>query len=78
MNLPATLPLDVTTPGVTVQPLASGRWRVSSRSGALLGHLERRDDGDFRAMRYSVRERGFRPVGDFPTATRAADALRFG
>jgi hypothetical protein len=81
MNLPAAVPtLEVATPGVRVVPLASGRWRVTSRSGGLLGHLEQveSEGGAFRAMRFSVRERGFRVLGDFRTATDAADALRFG
>jgi len=78
MNLPATVPpLEVATPGVQVVPLASGRWRVTSRSGRLLGHLEAADDG-FRAMRFSVRERGFRMLGEYRTATDAADALHYG
>jgi hypothetical protein len=83
MNLPATVPpLEVATPGVQVVPLASGRWRVTSRSGRLLGHLEAvsSDGGDegFRAMRFSVRERGFRMLGEYRTATDAADALHYG
>ena len=63
---------------VQVTQLASGKWRVVGLTGALLGHLETDDDGDFRAMRFSVRERGFRALGRFRTATDAADALRFG
>jgi len=83
MNLPATIaPLEVATPGVQVVPLASGRWRVTSRSGRLLGHLEAvpsaSGDDAFRAMRFSVRERGFRMVGEYRTATDAADALHYG
>jgi hypothetical protein len=77
VNLPATA-LDVRTPGVRVVPLASGKWRVVGLTGALLGHLETDADGEFRAMRFSVRERGFRMLGRFRTATDAADALRFG
>lgn len=77
MNLPTIAPLEVTTPGVRVTSLASGKWRVTTRSGALLGHLEA-SAGGFRAMRFSVRERGFRALGEFRTATDAADALRFG
>jgi hypothetical protein len=78
VNLPATAPpLEVTTPGVRVVALASGRWRVTSRTGGLLGHIERGDDG-FRAMRFSVRERGFRMLGEYRTATDAADALHYG
>lgn len=76
MNLPATA-VDIRTPGVAVVPLASGKWRVVSRSGALLGHVEPADGG-YRAMRFSVRERRFRMLGEFRTATDAADALRFG
>lgn len=78
VNLPVSVPLDVSTPGVRVVPLASGRWRVVGRTGALLGHLESGDEGGFRAMRFSVRERGYRMLGEFRTATAAADALRFG
>jgi hypothetical protein len=62
---------------VRVVALASGRWRVTSRAGGLLGHLEQADDG-FRAMRFSVRERGFRMLGEYRTATDAADALHYG
>jgi hypothetical protein len=69
--------LEITTPGVRLTPLAGGKWRVTGRTGALLGHLEAVGD-EFRAMRFSVRERGFRALGVFRTATDAADALRFG
>ena len=80
MNLPpsSTARLDVSTPGVRLVPLASGRWRVVGRSGALLGLLESDEGGRFRASRFSVRERGYRMLGDFRSATDAADALRFG
>jgi hypothetical protein len=78
VNLPATIALDVTTPGVRVTALASGKWRVTTRTGALLGHLEAVGPGEFRAMRFSVRERGFRRLGEFRSASDAADALRFG
>lgn len=80
VNLPRTVSatLDVTTPGVRLVPLASGRWRVLGRTGALLGMLESADEGRYRAMRFSVRERGYRMLGDFRSATDAADALRFG
>lgn len=79
VNLPrtASATLDVSTPGVRLVSLASGRWRVLGRTGALLGLLER-SDGGFRASRFSVRERGYRMLGDFRSATDAADALRFG
>jgi len=76
VNLPLLSPdLEVATPGIRVVPLSSGRYRVLSRSGALLGMLEH-SEGGVRALRFSVRERGFRDLGEFPTATRAADALR--
>ncbi|MGV3713681.1 hypothetical protein [Pseudolysinimonas sp.] len=77
MNLPQTAPLTVSTPGVDVVALKGGKWRVTSRTGTLLGHLEAVAGGGYRAMRFSVRERGFRMLGDFRTATDAADALRF-
>ena len=77
MNLSTTAALDVTTPGVRVTSLASGKWRVTTRTGGLLGHLEAMESGEFRAVRFSVRERGFRALGEFRTATDAADALRF-
>lgn len=80
MNLPLNrqvVALDVATPGVRVTPLAGGKWRVARRTGALLGHLETAESGEFRAMRFSVRERGFTNLGEFRTATDAADALRF-
>jgi hypothetical protein len=77
VNLPATA-LDIRTPGVRVVPLAGGRWRILGRTGALLGLLETDGDGEYRALRFSVRERGYRLLGEFRTATDAADALRFG
>lgn len=77
MNLPSAVALDVATPGVRVTPLASGNWRVTSRTGGLLGLLEPAESGEYRALRFSVRERGFRPLGQFRTATDATDALRY-
>jgi hypothetical protein len=77
MNLPTVGVLDVTTPGVRLTPLASGNWRVTNRSGGLLGLLEPAESGEYRAMRFSVRDRGFRTLGEFRTATDATDALRF-
>jgi hypothetical protein len=77
VNLPAAVALDVTTPGVRVTALASGKWRVTTRSGGLLGLLEPAESGEYRAMRFSVRDRGYRPLGDFRTATDATDALRY-
>lgn len=77
MNLPSTVALSVATPGVRVTPLASGKWRVTSRSGGLLGLLEPAQSGEFRALRFSVPERGFRALGEFRTATDATDALRY-
>lgn len=85
MNLTAPPPLRVATPGVTLVPLASGRWRVVGRTGALLGHIEPAEGTEgtaestvFRAVRFSPRERAFRSLGEFHTAEAAADALRFG
>jgi hypothetical protein len=77
MNLPALAELDVATPGVRLTPLASGKWRVTNRSGGLLGLLEPAESGEYRAMRFSVRDRGYRTLGEFRTATDATDALRF-
>jgi hypothetical protein len=77
MNLPTVGVLNVTTPGVRLTPLASGKWRVTNRSGGLLGLLEPAESGEYRAMRFSVRDRGFRTLGEFRTATDATDALRF-
>ena len=78
MNSPSTVALEVTTPGVRLTALASGRWRVNSRTGGLLGMLEPAESGEYRALRFSVRERGFRTLGQFRTATDATDALRYG
>lgn len=75
MNLPLSPDLEVATPGVRVVALASGRYRVLSRSGALLGLLEPTAHG-VQARRFSVRERRFRDLGEFSTATRAVDELR--
>lgn len=76
MNSPFPAELEVATPGLRVVPLASGRYRVLGRTGALLGMLEPTSHGTVLASRFSVRERGFRTLGEFPTATRAAEALR--
>jgi hypothetical protein len=40
--------------------------------------LEPAESGEYRAMRFSVRDRGYRTLGEFRTATDATDALRFG
>jgi hypothetical protein len=77
VNLPAVVNLDVTTPGVHLTPLASGKWRVNNRTGGLLGMLEPAESGEYRALRFSVRDRGFRTLGQFRTATDATDALRY-
>lgn len=77
MNLRSAVALDVTTPGVHVTPLASGNWRVTTRAGGLLGLLEPAESGEYRALRFSVRDRGYRTLGQFRTATDATDALRY-
>lgn len=69
--------LQIRTPGVRVVPLRGGKWRVTSRDGALLGFFEATGNGEFRATRYSVRERRFRVLGEFRNATSATDALRY-
>lgn len=77
MNLPSAVALDVATPGIRVTPLAGGKWRITTRTGGLLGLLEPAESGEYRALRFSVRERGFRLLGQFRTATDATDALRY-
>jgi hypothetical protein len=57
-----------------------GLWRITRRSGEVLGYVERVTDlgGDrFRAKRYAVRTGAFTPVGDFWRVDDAVDALRF-
>jgi hypothetical protein len=83
MNIsPPTTSLDVTASGVQMVALAGGVWRIISTRGAeMLGHLEAVDDERgrrYRAKRFVVRERRFRVIGEFWTATDAVDAVRFG
>ncbi len=82
MNLAtAATPLERSFPGIAVVPLANGSWRVTRRDGVLVGNVEPVADAGgqrFRARRFSMRERGFRPIGEFWTPTEAVDALRFG
>lgn len=82
MNLAtAASPLERSFPGIAVVPLANGSWRVTRRDGTLVGNVEpvAEEAGTrYRAKRFTPRDRGFRPIGEFWTPAEAVDALRFG
>lgn len=77
---PAT-PLGVTVSGLEFVPVRSGLWRVASVRGAILGHIELREqgaDGDARFTARALLSDGVRhsALGDFGTAVAAADCFR--
>lgn len=72
---------DLAGLGLSLVPLNGRQWRVTGRDGLVFGHLEEVDGPTgprYRGKRFSVRERGFRMLGDFPTPGEAVDAIRFG
>lgn len=72
---------DLGALGLTLVPLNGAQWRVTGRDGLVFGHLEQIDGPTgprYRGKRFSVRERGFRMLGDFATLGEAVDAIRFG
>lgn len=63
---------------ISLIPVRDGLWRVAGRSGAILGHIERRatPSGD----RYTARRLGLatlsREIGEFWRLTEASDCFR--
>jgi hypothetical protein len=64
--------------GVTLVPVKDDLWRVADRSGSILGHIERRADGDgdrFAARRLVAATRTME-LGVFWRIDDAADCFR--
>jgi hypothetical protein len=64
--------------GVTLVPVKDGLWRVTASSGNVLGHIERRQDGDgdrFSARRLVAATRALE-MGVFCRIDDAADCFR--
>lgn len=73
----------VTPPGTTqtahLVPLGAERWRVLDRDGAVRGLVQQvatPAGARFRAQRFHLRTRAFRPVGEFWSLREAAETLR--
>ena len=65
--------------GLTITAVGPALWRVSRVAGAVLGHIERRDDGSL--ARYAARRLlsgGIRsmPLGEFWSPRDAAECFR--
>lgn len=63
-----------------VDRVARGRWRVSDRSGRILGHVHAvltERGWRFAAERFSVAARAFRALGEFWTPDEALECLRY-
>jgi len=67
-----------TTRGPSLVPVKDGLWRVTGRSGAVLGHIERRADA--RGERFAARRIGAAAraidLGEFWRIDDAADCFR--
>lgn len=66
-------------PELAITPVATALWRVSRIGGAVLGHIERLDDGEL--VRYASRRLlsgGIRsmPLGEFWSPHDAAECFR--
>lgn len=64
--------------GITLVPVKDGLWRVTGRSGSVLGHIERRADADgdrFAARRLVAATRAM-DVGTFCRIDDAAECFR--
>lgn len=64
--------------GVTLIPVKDGLWRVTGRSGSVLGHIQRRvdDDGDRYLARRLVAATRAQDIGTFCRIDDAADCFR--
>jgi hypothetical protein len=78
MSASPSLARTTTFRGVTLVPVKDGLWRVTGRSGSVLGHIERRVDGDgdrFAARRLVAATRAVE-LGVFCRIDDAADCFR--
>ncbi|MFD5866873.1 hypothetical protein ACFWGP_18115 [Agromyces sp. NPDC127015] len=69
----------VAVPGLVIVPAAPDLWRVARPGGAVLGHVERRGDGDgvrFAARRYVPGGRPPVQLGEFWSAEAAIELFR--
>ena len=67
-----------TVTGITLVPVKEGLWRVTAPSGSVLGHIERRADGDgdrYAARRLIAATRAM-DLGTFCRIDDAADCFR--
>lgn len=67
-----------TSRGITLVPVKEGLWRVTAPSGSVLGHIERRVDGDgdrYAARRLSAATHTL-DLGTFCRIDDAADCFR--
>lgn len=72
----------VVPPGTPVRLVlaAPALWRVSDRSGRVIGHIQALAEEAgirYRARRYHTATRAFRELGEFWSAGDAIDCLRF-
>lgn len=69
----------VAVPGLAIVPAAPDLWRVARPGGAVLGHVERRGDGDsvrFAARRFTPGGRPPVQLGEFWSAEAAIELFR--
>lgn len=74
-------PLGITTPGLSFLPVRDGLWRVTTLTGAILGHIERGESGAERGQRFTARALlsdgvHYSELGEFGDAQTAAECFR--
>lgn len=78
MTAPPSLARTTAFRGLNLVPVNDGLWRVANRSGAILGHIERRADvgGDRFAARRLIAATRTADLGSFWRIDEAADCFR--
>ncbi|KQW03539.1 hypothetical protein ASC66_17530 [Leifsonia sp. Root4] len=74
-------PLGITAPGLSFLPVRDGLWRVTTVTGAILGHIERGESGAERGQRFTARALlsdgvHYSELGEFGDAQTAAECFR--